>query len=85
MGMGLYIARVYKNLASGRRLAYHVLRRNEWDYASKRQVTRYVCYLGKRPVLPLSKALKLARRLRLTLDDLRRVRGLTIVSDGNGA
>jgi hypothetical protein len=79
--MGLYIARIYKNLASGRRLAYHVLRRNEWDYVTKRQVTRYVCYLGKRPILTLSKALKLSRRLRLTLDDFKRVRGLRIVDD----
>jgi hypothetical protein len=81
--MGLYIARVYKNLASGKQLTYHVLRMNVWDYREKRQKTKYVAYLGVKPILPISKALKLARRLRLTLDDLKRVRGLRIVDDGN--
>jgi hypothetical protein len=84
--MGLYIARVYKNLASGKQLTYHVLRMNVWDYREKRQKTKYVAYLGVKPILPISKALKLARRLRLTLDDFKRVRGLRIVDDaGNGA
>jgi hypothetical protein len=79
--MGLYIARIYKNLASGKRLAYHVLRMNVWDYREKRQKTKYVAYLGVKPVLPISKAIKLARRLRLTLDDLKAVRGLRIVDE----
>jgi hypothetical protein len=81
MGMGLYVARVYKNLASGKQLTYHVLRMNVWDYREKRQKTKYVAYLGVKPVLPLSKALKLARKLRLSLDDLKRVRGLRIIED----
>jgi hypothetical protein len=84
--MGLYVARMYRNLASGKRLTYHVLRQNVWDYREKRQKTKYVAYLGVKPVLPLSKAIKLARRLRLTLDDLKRVRGLRIVDDdGKGS
>jgi hypothetical protein len=80
-GMGFYIARVYRNLASGKRLTYHVLRQNVWDYRAKRQKTKYVCYLGVKPVLTLSKARKLAQRLRLDLDDLKRVRGLKIIED----
>jgi hypothetical protein len=58
-----------------------VLRQNVWDYQEKRQKTKYVAYLGVKPVLPLAKALKLARRLRLDLDDLKRVRGLKIIED----
>jgi hypothetical protein len=80
--MGLYVARMYRNLASGKRLTYHVLRMNVWDYREKRQKTKYVAYLGVKPVLPISKALKLARRLRMSLDDFKRVRGLRIVDDG---
>jgi hypothetical protein len=81
LGMGLYVARMYRNLASGKRLTYFVLRQNVWDYREKRQKTKYVGYLGVKPVLPISKALKLARKLRLSLDDLKRVRGLRIIED----
>jgi hypothetical protein len=79
--MGLYVARIYKNLASGKRLTYFVLRQNVWDYEEKRQKTKYVGYLGKKPQLSLEKAQALCQKLGIRLIDLESVRGLQIIDD----
>lgn len=42
---------------------------------------RYVAYVGRTKTLYLAKARKLARKIGITLDELRRVRGLRIVED----
>ena len=77
--MGLYLARTFKRMASGKKLVYYVLRINVWDPKEKRQKTRYVAYIGKLPVLTLERAQKLAKRLKISLDDLERIRGLRIL------
>jgi hypothetical protein len=79
--MGLYVARIYKNLASGKRLTYFVLRQNVWDYEEKRQKTKYVGYLGPKPVITLEKAQALCQKLGIGLIDLQNVKGLQIIDD----
>jgi len=79
--MSLYISRVYRKLASGKKLVYFVLRANVWDYAEKRQRTKYVSYLGKEPKLSLKRAREIAKRIGIKPEDLKRVRGLKIIED----
>jgi len=76
--MSIYIAKGFKKLASGKRLIYFVLRQNVWDYAEKRQRTKYIAYLGKCPVLTVEKARKLSEKLGIELEELARVRRLQI-------
>lgn len=77
--MGIYLAKTFQRRADGSRMEYYILRENYWDFKQKRQRTRYLAYVGPKPVLPLEKARKLAKKLGVSLDELRRVRRLKIV------
>lgn len=81
IAMGIYLARTFQRRADGSQRDYYVLRENYWDFKQKRQRTRYVAYVGRTKTLSLAKARKLARKIGITLDELRRVRGLRIVED----
>jgi len=75
--MSLFLAKNQKG--------YYVLREQFWERGkdgpgAMRQ--RYVAYVGKEPVLTLEKARRICREKGLKLEDLKRVRGLTIVDDG---
>lgn len=79
--MGLYIAKTFQRRADGSRVYYYILRENYWDAKQKRQRTRYMAYLGRKPVLPLDKARTLAKKIGVSLDDLRKVRRLKILDE----
>jgi hypothetical protein len=61
---------------------YYFLRDSKWDARKKRSRNVYLAYVGVRPVLTLKKARAIAKKLGVTLDDLKAVRGLRIVDDG---
>lgn len=65
----------------GKKYAYWVLKETVWDKSLKRNVHRYLAYIGRRPVLTLEKARKIAEKLGVSLDDLRRVRRLKIIDE----
>lgn len=75
--MSIYVAKTIRRFAKGQR-TYFVLRANIWDKREKRQRTLYLGYLGVKPVLSLDRAKKIATKLGIGLEDLRRVRGLRI-------
>jgi hypothetical protein len=63
---------------------YYVLKKSMWEPGkdgpgATRQ--RYIAYVGKEPQLTRKKALKICAEKGLKLEDLKRVRGLTIVED----
>jgi predicted RecB family endonuclease len=77
--MTLFVTKAVRRY-KGKTYEYFVLKRNVWDRAIKAQRQEYVQSLGKRPVLSLKKARKLAKKLGIELEELQRVRGLKIVS-----
>jgi hypothetical protein len=79
--MGIYLAKTFQRRADGTKRDYFMLRENYWDFKEKRQRTRYLSYIGPKPVLKESRAKALAKRLGVSVEDLRKVRRLKIVSD----
>jgi hypothetical protein len=79
----MYIAKTFVRRADGTKRYYFVLRDTIWDKVQKRPVQKYIAYLGVQPIISLERAQEIAEENGLTIDDLKRVRGLTIVSDGN--
>jgi hypothetical protein len=85
--MSLYIAKSFrKRVTKKTPWVYYFLRDTRWDPKTKKRRNIYLAYVGVRPVLTLKKARQIARKLGVTLEDLKRVRGLRIVHDDeNGA
>jgi hypothetical protein len=81
----MYIAKTFVRRADGTKRYYFVLRHTIWDKSQKRPVQKYIAYLGVQPIITFWRAQEIAEENGLTIDDLRRVRGLTIVSDDNVA
>jgi hypothetical protein len=77
----MYIAKTFVRRADGTKRYYFVLRHTIWDKVQKRPVQKYVAYLGVQPIITFWRAQEIAQESGLTIDDLRRVRGLTIVND----
>jgi hypothetical protein len=77
----MYIAKTFVRRADGTKRYYFVLRDTIWDKSQKRPVQKYIAYLGVQPIISLERAQEIAQENGLTIDDLRRVRGLTIVND----
>lgn len=65
----------------GKKYAYWVLKETVWDKELKRNVQKYLAYIGRRPVLTLAKAQAICQKLGITLDELRRVRRLKIIEE----
>jgi hypothetical protein len=74
----MYLARISVRRADGTKRYYFVLRHTEWSKRERRPIQRYLGYIGAKPVLSLKRAKALAKKLGITLDDLRAVRGLKI-------
>jgi hypothetical protein len=77
----MYIAKTFVRRADGTKRYYFVLRDTIWDKVQKRPVQKYIAYLGVQPIISLERAQEIAQENGLTIDDLRRVRGLTIVNN----
>jgi hypothetical protein len=63
---------------------YYVLRETIWEPGEDGPGAgrvRYIAYVGKEPVMTLKKARQICQEKGLQLEDLKRVRGLTIVED----
>lgn len=73
--MSIFIAK------GGRGGKYYVLKETTWDKKTKAQRQHYLCYLGAKKVLPLAKAKAICKKLGITLDELRKVRGLKIIEE----
>lgn len=70
--MSIFIAK------GGRGGKYYVLKQTVWDKKTKAQRQHYVAYLGASKTITLAKARAIAKKLGISLDDLRKVRGLRI-------
>jgi hypothetical protein len=77
----MYIAKTFVRRADGTKRYYFVLRHTIWDKAQKRPVQKYIAYLGVQPIITFWRAQEIAEESGLTIDDLRRIRGLTITDD----
>jgi hypothetical protein len=81
--MSLYIAKSFrKRVTKKTPWVYYFLRDTRWDPETKKRRNIYLAYVGVRPVLTLKKARAIAKKLGVSLEDLKAVRGLRIVSDG---
>jgi hypothetical protein len=78
----MYLAKISVRRADGTKRYYFVLRHTEWSKTERRPIQRYLGYVGAKPILPLKRAKALAKKAGIGLDELRRVNGLRIVSDG---
>lgn len=83
--MAIFISKTTQ-IQNGRRYGYYILKANLWDAETKAVRQRYLASLGTTKTITVAKAKELIKRLRakgfdVTLDDLRRVRGLKIVAD----
>jgi len=76
---GMYLAKISVRRADGTKRFYYVLRRTTWSKKEKRPIQRYLCYIGPKPSLTLEKARALCKKLKISLEDLRKVKGLKIV------
>lgn len=75
----MYITRIYKKRVDGTKGYYYVLYRSYWDYIQKRQKNKYLAYLGTKPEISEEKAKQIATKLGISLDELRKVKKLTIL------
>jgi hypothetical protein len=79
----LYIAKSFrKRVTKKTPWTYFFLRETIWDPKKKRRRNVYLAYIGTRPILTEKKARAIAQKIGVTLEDLKAVRGLRIVSDG---
>jgi glycerol-3-phosphate dehydrogenase len=80
--MIVYLAKSFrKRVTKKTPWVYYFLRDTRWDPKTKKRRNIYLAYVGVRPVLSEKKARQIARKLGVSLDDLRRVRGLKILED----
>jgi hypothetical protein len=78
----MYLAKSFRKRATKKTpWVYYFLRDTRWDPKTKKRRNIYLAYVGVRPVLTLKKARAIAKKLSVSLDDLRRVRGLKILED----
>jgi hypothetical protein len=77
MAMSIFLSKAVRK-HSGKAYSYWILKRNTWDPKRKAVRQEYLISVGKNPVLTLAKAKALAKRIGVTLDDLRKVRRLKI-------
>lgn len=82
--MTLFLTRSRRQTKDGKRYPFWVLRENSWDSNTKSVRQQYVAYVGIRPELTLSKARRICEEKGLSLEDLRAVKGLTIIEDAQG-
>ena len=76
---GMYLAKISVRRADGSKRFYFVLRHTEWSKTEKRPIQRYLGYIGPKPQIPLEKARALCKKLKISLEDLRKIRGLKII------
>jgi len=78
----LYLAKSFrKRVTKKTPWVYYFLRDTRWDPKTKKRRNIYLAYVGVRPVLTKKKARAIAKKLGVTLDDLKAVRGLRIIED----
>jgi hypothetical protein len=78
----MYLAKSFrKRVTKKTPWVYYFLRDTIWDSKKKKRRNVYRAYIGPRPVLTLKKARQIARKLDVSLDELKRVRGLKIIED----
>lgn len=75
----VYLAKISVRRADGTKRFYYVLRHTEWSKKEKRPIQRYLAYIGVKPTLSHERAQKLAKKLKISLADLRKIKGLKIV------
>jgi hypothetical protein len=78
----VYLAKSFrKRVTKKTPWVYYFLRDTRWDPKTKKRRNIYLAYVGVRPVLSEKKARQIARKLGVSLDELKRVRGLKILED----
>jgi hypothetical protein len=75
----VYLAKSFrKRVTKKTPWVYYFLRDTIWDSKKKKRRNVYLAYIGTKPILTEKKARAIAKKLGITLDDLRAVRGLRI-------
>lgn len=75
----MYLAKISVRRADGTKRYYYVLRHTTWSKKEKRPIQRYLAYIGPKAIITEVKARKIAKKVSVSLDDLKRVRGLKII------
>ncbi len=76
----MYLAKSFrKRVTKKTPWVYYFLRDTIWDSKKKKRRNVYLAYIGTKPILTVKKARAIAKKLGVSLDDLRRVRGLKIL------
>lgn len=74
----MFLAKGRRKRKDGSYYCYYVLREAYWDKGERRQKQRHLAYVGTKRTISLDRARKLAKKLGITVEDLRRVRRLKI-------
>lgn len=77
----MYVVKTSRKRADGSHWEYYVIRNSEWDGKAKKQIHRYVGYVGTTDKVTLKRAREICKNAGLTLKDLRKVSGLVIIED----
>lgn len=73
----MFLAKGWK-IVKGKRYPFWSLKRSVWDKETKRQKQVYLAYIGTSKRISLEKAHQIIDRLGISLEELRKVRGLSI-------
>jgi hypothetical protein len=80
-GLVMFLAKTWKTV-NGKRYEAWVLKRGVWDKEQKRHKQVYLAYIGKSRQISIQKARQICEKLGITLQELRKVKRLTLVEEG---
>ncbi len=76
--MAMYIVKIVTKQPGGMSYTYYALRETYWDSEKKTIRQRYLAGLGPSKRISIKRAQEICRKLDLTLDELRTIKGLRI-------
>jgi hypothetical protein len=80
----MFLAKTWKTV-NGKRYEAWVLKKGMWDKERKRHKQVYLAYIGKSRRISIQKARQICEKLGITLQELRKVKRLTLVEESQPA
>jgi len=78
----MYLAKSFrKRVTKKTPWTYYFLRDTKWDPKRKKRRNIYLAYIGTRPIITEKKARAIAKKLGVSIEKLKEVRGLKIVQE----
>jgi len=78
----MYLAKSFRKRATKKTpWTYYFLRDTKWDPKRKKRRNIYLAYIGTRPIITEKKARAIAKKLGVSIEKLKEVRGLKIVQE----